>query len=258
MREGTSVLFDLSGITALVTGANSGLGLAMARGLVRAGADVVIWGRDEAKNAAAEEQLRSLGHGRTTSFVADVSEESQIEAAMDASVGFLGKLDCCFANAGRSGCRSGLDDLEAAGWDAVQAVNTRGVALTYKHASRQMIAQGTGGKLVATSSGQSIMGVNRSADYAASKAAVNGLTRAAAYELARYGITANALLFGYYGTDLTADADPKFGEWILKRVPLRRPGDLAGVEGLAVFFASFASDYITGQCLPVDGGLCIS
>jgi NAD(P)-dependent dehydrogenase (short-subunit alcohol dehydrogenase family) len=130
--------------------------------------------------------------------------------------------------------------------------------MTYKHASRQMIAQGSGGKLVATSSGQSIMGVNRSADYAASKAAVNGFTRAAAFELARHRITANALLFGYYETDLTAAADPRFAEWILRRIPLRRSGDLAGVEGLAVFFASPFSDYITGQCLPVDGGLCIS
>ena len=116
----------------------------------------------------------------------------------------------------------------------------------------------TGGKLIVTSSGQSIMGVNRSADYAASKAAVNGLTRAAAFELARYQITANALLFGYYETDITASADPKFAQWMAKRIPLRRPGDHEGLEGLAVFFASPHSDYITGQCLPVDGGLCIS
>jgi NAD(P)-dependent dehydrogenase (short-subunit alcohol dehydrogenase family) len=142
------------------------------------------------------------------------------------------------------------------------AVNTRGAALVYKHVTRHMIARAkdghAGGKLVATSSGQSIMGVNRSSDYAASKAAVNGLTRAASFELARYQITANALLFGYYETDLTAKADPKFGEWMSRRIPLRRPGDHAGLEGLAVFFASPHSDYITGQCLPVDGGLSIS
>ncbi|MFN9716721.1 MAG: SDR family oxidoreductase, partial [Sphingomonadales bacterium] len=84
------------------------------------------------------------------------------------------------------------------------------------------------------------------------------LTRAAAIALARHSRTATALLFGYYETDLTAAADPRFAEWILRRVPLRRSGDLAGVEGLAVFFASPFSDYITGQCLPVDGGLCIS
>jgi hypothetical protein len=102
------------------------------------------------------------------------------------------------------------------------------------------------------------MGVNKSSDYAASKAAVNGLTRGAAFELARYGITANALLFGYYETDITAKANPRFAEWMSQRIPLRRPGDHAGLEGLAVFFASPHSDYITGQCLPIDGGLSIS
>ena len=103
-----------------------------------------------------------------------------------------------------------------------------------------------------------MMGVNKSSDYAASKAAVNGLTRGAAFELARYRITANALLFGFYETPLTAAADPRFGEWINRRIPLQRFGDHAGLEGLAVFFASPHSDYITGQCLPIDGGLSIS
>ncbi len=251
-------MFDLAGTATLVTGANAGIGLAMARGLVRAGADVVIWGRDRSRNARAESELRDLGPGKVGSFACDVASEAEIAITMQATVAFLGGLDCCFANAGRGGSGRGLANMEPEGWDAVQAVNARGVAMTYKHASRQMIAQGSGGKLVATSSGQSIMGVNRSADYAASKAAVNGFTRAAAFELARHRITANALLFGYYETDLTAAADPRFAEWILRRIPLRRSGDLAGVEGLAVFFASPFSDYITGQCLPVDGGLCIS
>ena len=155
-----------------------------------------------------------------------------------------------------------MRDVTAEGWDATLAVNTRGPALVYKHVTRHMIERAQngdpGGKLVVTSSGQSIMGVNRSSDYAASKAAVNGLTRGAAFELARYQITANALLFGYYETPLTAKADPKFAEWMTRRIPLRRFGDHEGLEGLAVFFASPHSDYITGQCLPVDGGLCIS
>ena len=102
------------------------------------------------------------------------------------------------------------------------------------------------------------MGVNRSSNYAGSKAAVNGLTRGAAFELARYKITANAFLFGFYETEMTEAADPRFAEWMTKRIPLRRFGDHEGLEGLAVFFASSHSDYITGQCLPIDGGLCIS
>jgi NAD(P)-dependent dehydrogenase (short-subunit alcohol dehydrogenase family) len=255
-------LFDLTGRTAVITGGNGGLGLAMARGLAKAGAHVAIWARNAEKNAAAVEELRVLGAGDVLALSCDVAEEAAIEVAMAQTLAAFGRVDVCFANAGISGAGTAITDITAEGWDNTMRVNTRGAALVYKHVSRHMIARAkegdTGGKLVATSSGQSIMGVNRSSDYAASKAALNGLTRAAAFELARYQITANALLFGYYETDITAKADPKFGEWMSRRIPLRLPGDHAGLEGLAVFFASPHSDYITGQCLPVDGGLSIS
>lgn len=255
-------LFDLTGRVAVVTGGNGGLGLAMARGLAKAGANVAIWARNEAKNAAALEELCALGSGKPMVAQCDVSVEKDIEDAMAMTLDVLGRVDVCFANAGISGAGTAIPDITAQGWDHTLAVNTRGAALVYKHVTRHMIARAgegdAGGKLIATSSGQSIMGVNRSSDYAASKAALNGLTRAAAFELARHSITANALLFGYYETDITAKADPRFAEWMSRRIPLRRPGDHAGLEGLAVFFASPHSDYITGQCLPVDGGLCIS
>ena len=250
-------LFDLSGRTAVITGGNSGIGLAFARGLIKSGADVAIWARNEAKNADAVEELNALGCGSAIAFPCDVVEDVQIAAAMAATLARFGKVDICFANAG-IGQGMALPEMTAEAWDAVMAVNARGAALTYRHVTAHMVQRGEGGKLIATSSGQSIMGVNRSSNYAASKAAVNGLTRAAAFELARYKITANALLFGFYETDLTAQSDPRFGEWMTKRIPLRRFGDHEGLEGLAVFFASPHSDYITGQCLPVDGGLCIS
>ncbi len=255
-------LFDLSGRVAIITGGNGGLGLGMARGLVKAGANVAIWARNAEKNRDALAELAEFGGGASIALACDVSQEYQIESAMAATLDKFGRVDACFANAGRAGQGAGVPDLTEEGWDAVMAVNARGPALTYKHVTRHMIERARngdpGGKLIATSSGQSIMGVNRSSDYAAAKAALNGLTRGAAYELARHQITANALLFGYYETDITAAADPKFAQWMEKRIPLRRPGDHAGLEGLAVFFASPHSDYITGQCLPVDGGLCIS
>jgi NAD(P)-dependent dehydrogenase (short-subunit alcohol dehydrogenase family) len=255
-------LFDLTGRVGLITGGNGGLGLAMARGLAKAGAHVAILARNAEKNAAAVEELRVLGKGDVLALTCDVADEAAIEAAMAQTLGAFGRIDACFANSGISGAGTAIPDITAQGWDHTMAVNTRGAALVYKHVSRHMIerakAGDAGGKLIATSSGQSIMGVNRSSDYAASKAALNGLTRAAAFELARYKITANALLFGFYETEITAKADPKFAEWMSRRIPLRRPGDHAGLEGLAVFFASPHSDYITGQCLPVDGGLCIS
>lgn len=264
MRQfGGMNLFDLSGHAAVVTGGNSGIGLAMARGLVKAGANVSIWARNPDKNAAAIRELQALGGGGEVILrPCDMAAEEDIAAAMEATLDAFGRVDSCFANAGQSGAGTRVPDMTAEGWDAVMAVNARGPALAYKYVTRHMIERAEnrdpGGKLIATSSDQSIMGVNRSSDYAASKAAVNGLTRGAAFELARYQITANALLFGYYETGLTAQADPKFAEWMSRRIPLRRPGDHEGLEGLAVFFASPHSDYITGQCLPVDGGLCIS
>jgi NAD(P)-dependent dehydrogenase (short-subunit alcohol dehydrogenase family) len=255
-------LFDLGGRVALITGGNGGLGLAMARGLVKAGSHVAILARNPDKNAAAVAELRALGAGEAIALTCDVAEDESIASAVEQTLAAFGRIDVCFANAGIAGAGTAIADITAAGWDRTMAVNTRGAALVYKHVTRHMIARAkdgdAGGKLIATSSGQSIMGVNRSSDYAASKAALNGLTRAAAFELARYQITANALLFGYYETDITAKADPRFAEWMSRRIPLRRPGDHAGLEGLAVFFASPHSDYITGQCLPVDGGLCIS
>ncbi|WP_424687273.1 SDR family NAD(P)-dependent oxidoreductase [Erythrobacter sp.] len=255
-------LFDLSGHVAIVTGGNSGLGLAMARGLAKSGAHVAIWARDPQKNEAARCELDALGAGKVLACECDVADEPGIETAMAATLDALGRVDSCFANAGRSGEGTRISDMTAQGWDNVMAVNARGPALTYKHVTRHMIARAEsgdpGGKLIATSSGQSIMGVNKSSDYAASKAALNGLTRGAAYELARYSITANAILFGFYETGLTAKANPKFAEWMAKRIPVGRPGDHEGVEGLAVFLASPHSDYITGQCLPIDGGLSIS
>jgi NAD(P)-dependent dehydrogenase (short-subunit alcohol dehydrogenase family) len=255
-------LFDLTGRVGLVTGGNGGLGLAMARGLAKAGAHVAILARNPDKNAAAVKELAPLGKGDILALTCDVAEDGAIADAVGKVLGQFGRIDTCFANAGISGAGTAIPDITPEGWDHTMTVNTRGAALVYKHVTRHMIARAkegdAGGKLIATSSGQSIMGVNRSSDYAASKAALNGLTRAAAFELARYQITANALLFGFYETDITAKADPKFAEWMSRRIPLRRPGDHVGLEGLAVFFASPHSDYITGQCLPVDGGLCIS
>jgi hypothetical protein len=255
-------LFDLTGRVAVITGGNGGLGLSMARGLVKAGANVAIWARNGAKNASALADLNALGGGKALAMVCDVSEDAEVKEAMATTLQAFGRVDAAFANAGISGAGTRVQDMTVEGWDRTMAVNARGPALTYKHITRHMIERAEngdpGGKLIATSSGQSIMGVNKSSDYAASKAAVNGLTRGAAFELARYQITANALLFGYYETDITAKAPPRFAEWMAQRIPLRRAGDHEGLEGLAVFFASPHSDYITGQCLPVDGGLSIS
>lgn len=119
-------LFDLSGRVAVVTGGNGGLGLGMARGLVKAGANVAIWARDEAKKAKALLELRSYGTAEAITLICDVAEESQIEAAMKKTLESFGRVDACFANAGRAGQGAAIPDLTREGWDEVMAVNTRG------------------------------------------------------------------------------------------------------------------------------------
>lgn len=251
-------MFDLSGKTAVVTGGNSGIGLAMARGLVKAGGNVAIWGRNQEKNRSAVEELNGLRHGAAAAFACDIADEDQIAAAMAGTLEHFGQVDSCFANAGFGGGEIRLNEMTPREWRKMMAINSEGVALTYAHVTSHMIERGEGGKLLVSSSLQSIMGVNRSAHYAAAKASVNGLTRGAAFEMARHQITANAFLFGYFETDMTAAANPKFVEGMIRRIPLRRAGRMSELEGLAVFFASPYSDYITGQCLPVGGGLSIS
>ena len=155
-------LFDLAGRVALITGGNGGLGLAMARGLAKAGANVAILARNPDKNAAAVEELRSLGKGDVLALTCDVAEDDAIALAVEQVLGAFGRIDACFANAGISGAGTAIPDITAEGWDRTMAVNTRGAALVYKHVTRHMIARAkdgdAGGKLIATSSGQSQKG----------------------------------------------------------------------------------------------------
>ena len=191
-------LFDLSGQVALVTGGNSGIGLGLATGLARAGSAVCIWGTNAGKNAAALETLRSTGSD-VMAMIVDVSEERAVEDGMNAVVSRYGRLDSCFANAavtGKWGNPRFVDStLEA--WRAEMAVNLDGTYLTLRAAARQMIAQGTGGSLVGTSSLAAEFGAPREAGYAAAKAAILALMRTLAVELGKYNIRANALLPGW-------------------------------------------------------------
>lgn len=191
-------LFDLSGQVALVTGGNSGIGLGLATGLARAGSAVCIWGTNAGKNAAALETLRSTGTD-VMAMIVDVSEERAVEDGMNVIVSRYGRLDSCFANAavtGKWGNPRFVDStLEA--WRAEMAVNLDGTYLTLRAAARQMIAQGTGGSLVGTSSLAAEFGAPREAGYAAAKAAILALMRTLAVELGKYNIRANALLPGW-------------------------------------------------------------
>jgi len=247
--------FDLTGHVSVVTGGGSGIGLGMADGLARAGASVAVIGRNAARLAAAEESLRVHGNP-VLSIPCDVADEPAVTAAMADVRAAWGSLDSCFANAGVTGDFTAAVDTSLAEFRAVTAVDLDGVFVTLREAARQMIAAGRGGSLVAVSSLGAFQGMPRQPAYAASKAGVIALTDSLAVELARYGIRANSVAPGWFDTDMTSAvlADDRFRSRVLPRVPARRWGDGADIGGVAVYLASEASRYQTGDVLRIDGG----
>ncbi len=250
--------FDLSGQAALVTGGNGGIGLGIAEALAAAGADVAIWGTKSEKNEAAAERLRGHG-GKVFAAVCDVSDEAAVAAAMEATVAALGRLDSCFANAGTGSAPVPFEKTSLEEWRRVEAVNLDGVFLTLRAAAQAMIAAESGGSLVATSSLTAIEGAPRSAPYAAGKGGLISLVRTLAVELARKGIRANAIMPGWIDTDLTHEmlADERFAGAVMPRVPARRWGTPEDIGVAAVYLASPASSYHTGDVLKIDGAYSI-
>ncbi|MEM7613050.1 MAG: SDR family oxidoreductase [Pseudomonadota bacterium] len=246
-------MFDLTGHVALITGGNGGIGLAFGRGLVKAGAAVAIWGRNEDKNAAAVAELESLG-GNVRAFVCDVTDEQAIDGAFTATIDAFGKVDSCFANAGGAGARGMLHETDSDSWQQVIDMNLNGVVNTYRPVIAHLLERGAPGKLIATSSIAALMGTAFQASYATTKAAVVGLARSLAVELGRNGITSNALLPGYVESDLTASTPQAFKDAAARRACLGRVGRVEDMEGVAVFMASPTSDFMTGHALVMDGG----
>ncbi|HYC44392.1 MAG TPA: SDR family NAD(P)-dependent oxidoreductase [Burkholderiales bacterium] len=249
--------FDLGGKVMLVTGGNGGIGLGMAEALVRAGATVCIWGTNAEKNADALRKL-TVHRADTIAMQCDVADEAAVNSRIDELVGRLGRLDACFANAGLIGDTrvKSFVEMEYDEWRRVMRVNLDGAFHTLRAAARHMIAAQRGGSLVATSSIAALSGPPRMEHYAASKGAVISMTQALAVELARFHIRANAILPGWIESSMTADAFAydKFVEKVLPRVPLRRWGTPEDFGGIAVYLASDASAYHTGDSIVIDGG----
>ena len=246
-------MFDLNGHVALITGGNGGIGLAFARGLVKAGADIAIWGRNQGKNDAAVAELRDMG-GNVEAFICDVTDATQIADAFSASLAHFGQIDSCFANAGGAGVRGYTHQIDMENWNSTVELNLNSTVNTFRPMINHLIERKSGGKLIATSSVAALMGTGFQASYATTKAAVVGLMRSLAVELGPNGISANALLPGYVESDLTADTPQVFKDAAQRRACLGRVGRLEDMEGVAVFLASPSSDYMTGHALVMDGG----
>lgn len=255
-------MFDLKGKVALVTGGNRGIGLGMATGLARCGAKVAIWGGNEDRNRLAGEQLSGLG-GEVLVQNCDISREEEVEARMAELVGHFGRLDACFANAGRSLPRTAFHEVTTEDWRELMGVNLDGTFFTLRAAARHMVerakAADPGGRLVVTSSTSTIHGPAGAAAYGASKGALNVMTRALAVEYARYGITANAIVPGWIETDMTAPyiAESKFAGNVMPRIPQRRWGRGGDFSGIAAYLASDESAYHTGDCIVIDGAYTV-
>jgi len=250
--------FDLDGRGAVVTGGNGGIGLGMARALLAAGAKVSIWGSNPQKTAQAQATLAAEcgDPARVHTAVCDVVDEAQVEAAFAASVAALGRVDACFANAGVSGKGTLMMEMSLDEFRRVQRINVEGVFLTFRAAARHMAAHGQGGSLVATASTAAVEGAARNSHYGASKGAVTSYVRALAVELARHRIRVNSILPGWIVTDMTerSVSNPKFADAVMPRIPARRWGRIDDFGGIAVYLASDASGYTTGEQFVIDGG----
>lgn len=248
----TGALFDLSGRTAIVTGANTGLGQGIAVALATAGASIVAVGRSSMRETL---DLIAPTGAAAIEVNADLSTLEPIERIVDAACAFGDRVDILVNNAGIIRRGDAIDFTEA-DWDAVMDVNLKSAFFLTQAVARTMLADGRGGRVINIASLLSFQGGIRIPSYTASKSGLAGLTRLLACEWASKGINVNAIAPGYFVTNNTEAlrADEDRSASILSRIPAGRWGEPADIGGAAVFLASDAAAYVHGTVLPVDGG----
>jgi len=250
-----SPCFSLSGKVAAVTGASRGIGKCVASALADAGATVALIARDERTLESTTRELTAAGY-RAVSFRADLEDAAGLDAVFHRIRASLGRLDILINNAGIEQICPSLEVDEKL-WDRILGTNLKGAFFCSQAAARRM---DTGGAIVNMCSLTSEVGVPGAAPYGASKSGLVGLTRALATEWASKGIRVNGIGPGYFRTALTESfyEDELWQKQMLDKIPLRRFGILADLQGAAVFLCSDAAAYITGQILYVDGGYLAS
>jgi NAD(P)-dependent dehydrogenase (short-subunit alcohol dehydrogenase family) len=251
-----TVSFDLTGRTAVVVGGTTGIGRALALGLADAGADVVPTGRRAAVVDEVASAIEARGR-RTLRMPADVGDAASLRALCEACLNAFGRVDIVVAAAGVTK-RVPTIEMSEADWDRIIGTNLTGMLRTYQAFAPAMIAQKSG-RLIGIASIASMVGLLDVAAYTASKSGVAGLTRSLAVEWAPHGVTVNAIAPGVFETDLNREllAGPR-GQEFLTRTPMRRFGRVEELAGAAVYLASDAASFVTGQLLIVDGGLLAS
>jgi NAD(P)-dependent dehydrogenase (short-subunit alcohol dehydrogenase family) len=252
--------FDLTGKVALVTGGNSGLGFAFAKGLAESGADVVLWGRRADRNAEAVEKLAVYGT-RVAARQVDVSVEAEVVDGVAAAVEAMGRIDTLVLNAGFASAAP-LHQMSSAVYHDLLAVNLHGVFYTLREGAKHMIARSEagdrGGSIIFCGSLAIFRGVRGLAHYNAAKGGLHGLCINASVELGPYGIRCNTVAPGLIRTEIGGGVDSDVGrtnrERTIQRAPLGRIGESADLEGIAVYLASDRSSYHTGDIITIDGG----
>jgi NAD(P)-dependent dehydrogenase (short-subunit alcohol dehydrogenase family) len=253
-------LFDLNGRVVLATGANRGIGLGFLIGCARQCADVVVWDRDQSRQASALSKLKEAGAGRTHSETVDVSDEAAVEAAFASTLAAMGRVDCVFVNAGIMSRASSFPEMTSEMYHELLAVNLHGAFYTLRAAARHMrnraLAGEAGGSIVICGSLSISHGLEGMEHYAGAKGALAAMVKSLAVELGKFGVRANMIAPGFILTGMTND-DPRTEEAIEKMsaiTPLGRPGTPEDIEGPAAYLASDASKFHTGDILVIDGG----
>jgi gluconate 5-dehydrogenase len=260
IRKGTVLsteLFNLAGKRALITGSSQGIGLALARGLMAAGAEIVLNGRDNAKLDVVAESLRAEG-GLVHTLAFDVTDHAAARDAVDGFEATTGQIDVLVNNAGMQ-FRTPLEDFPAEKFEMLMQTNVASVFHVGQAVARHMIARGAG-KIVNICSVQTALARPGIAPYTMTKGAVANLTKGMATDWAKYGLQCNGLAPGYFDTPLNAAlvANPEFSTWLEKRTPAGRWGKVEELVGACIFLSSEASSFVNGTIVYVDGGITAS